>query len=119
MPGKTILLVDDSPSQISLMQEALAGRGYNLLTAGDGEEALRKATQQRPDLILLDILLPKRNGFQICRQVRSAPETRETKIILMSSKSQDTDRHWGLKQGANEYLTKPFSPEELAARVAK
>ncbi len=117
--GKTILLVDDSPTDIRLMTAALEGRGYILLTATDGEEALIKTAQQRPDLILLDIVLPKKNGFQVCRMVKTTPATKGTKVILVSSKTQDADRFWGLKQGADEYLTKPFTADELAASVAR
>ena len=119
MAAKTILLVDDSPTEMKLMQQALQGKGYNLVSASDGEEALQKVAQQRPDLVLLDIILPKKNGFQVCRQLKTSPETQNTKIILISSKNQDTDRFWGLKQGASEYLTKPVSPEALLASVAR
>jgi twitching motility two-component system response regulator PilH len=102
-----------------IMQTALQGKGYNLVTAVDGEEALQKVLTQHPDLILLDIILPKKNGFQVCRQIKTAPETKDTKIVMVSSKSQDTDRFWGLKQGADEYLTKPFTSQELLACVGK
>lgn len=119
MAAKTILLVEDSPTEMKLMQQALQGKGYNLISAIDGEEAMQKVTQHKPDLVLLDIILPKKNGFQVCRQLKTSPETQSTKIILISSKSQDTDRFWGLKQGADEYLTKPVSPEVLLAKVAQ
>lgn len=119
MATKTILLVEDSPTEMKLMQQALQGKGYNLVVACDGEEALQKVAQQKPDLILLDIILPKKNGFQVCRQLKTSPDTQQTKIVLISSKSQDTDRFWGLKQGADEYLTKPVSPEELRAAVGR
>ena len=105
MRNKTILLVDDSPTEMKVMQAALQGKGFNLLTATDGEDALNKVLQQKPDVVLLDVVLPKKNGFQVCRQLKTAPETKTTKVILVTSKSQDTDRFWGLKQGADEYLT--------------
>lgn len=119
MSKKTILLVDDSPTEIKMMQQALHGKGFNLITAVDGEEALLKAAQQKPDLVLLDIILPKKNGFQVCRQLKTSPDTQNTKVILVSSKTQDTDRFWGLKQGADEYLNKPVSAETLLASVSK
>ena len=119
MATKTILLVDDSPTEMKLMQQALQGKGYNLVSAVDGEEALQKCAQQKPDLVLLDIILPKKNGFQVCRQLKTSPDTQSTKVILISSKSQDTDRFWGLKQGADEYLTKPVSAEALLASVLR
>jgi twitching motility two-component system response regulator PilH len=102
-----------------MMHQALQGKGYNLVLAGDGEEALEKIAQQKPDVVLLDIILPRKNGFQLCRQLKTSPETQSIKVILISSKTQDTDRFWGLKQGADEYLTKPVAAESLAASVAK
>jgi twitching motility two-component system response regulator PilH len=124
MPSKTVLVVDDSPTERKMMHQALQGKGYNgkgynLVLAGDGEEALEKIAQQKPDVVLLDIILPRKNGFQLCRQLKTSPETQNIKVILISSKTQDTDRFWGLKQGADEYLTKPVAAESLAASVAK
>ena len=119
MAAKTILLVDDSPTERKSMQQALQGHGYTLVSACDGEEALEKALLQKPDLILLDVILPRKNGFQVCRQLKTSPETQHVKIILISSKTQDTDRFWGLKQGADAYLTKPVTAEDLLASVAK
>jgi len=119
MATKTILLVDDSPTQVKAMQDALQGRGFQLVTAADGEEALIKVMQQKPDMVLLDVVLPKKNGFQVCRQLKTSPETKHTKVIMVTSKSQDSDRFWGLKQGADEFLTKPVTPEELLALVVR
>jgi DNA-binding response OmpR family regulator len=115
--SKTILVVDDSPSHLKLMLAALEQRGYNILTAEDGERALELAERHKPDVILLDIILPKKNGFQVCRQLKTAPETQHIRIVMVSSKSQDIDRYWGLKQGADAYLGKPFDPKELLAAV--
>lgn len=119
MRSKTILLVDDSPTEMKVMQSALQGKGFNLVTANDGEEALAKVIQQRPDMVLLDVVLPKKNGFQVCRQLKTAPETKNTKVILVTSKSQDSDRFWGLKQGADEYLTKPLNADQLLAVIQR
>jgi twitching motility two-component system response regulator PilH len=119
MPSKTILLVDDSPTQVKSLRTALEGHGYHLLTAADGEEALTKVMQLRPDMVLLDVVLPKKNGFQVCRQLKTSPETRHTKVIMVTSKNHDSDRFWGLKQGADEFLTKPVCPEELLALVLR
>ena len=118
MPA-TVLVVDDSPTAQRLIRLAVEAGGYRVLTASDGDEAIEVAMRERPDLILLDIILPKKNGFQVCRQLKTSPETKDIKIILVSSKSQDTDRFWGLKQGADEYLAKPFEAEELLASVTK
>lgn len=119
MTGGKILVVDDSPTALSLTKNALTGKGFQILTAVDGEEALVLAASERPDLILLDVILPRKNGFQVCRQLKTAEETREIKIVLVTSKAQDSDRFWGLRQGADGYLTKPFCEEDLLAAVAQ
>jgi twitching motility two-component system response regulator PilH len=116
---KTILLVDDSPTEMQLMVSALEGKGYHLLTAADGEQALAQAAQHLPDLILLDVVLPKKNGFQVCRQLKNVPAAAKTKIILVSNKNQDSDRFWGLKQGADDYLAKPVTAQQIAATVER
>lgn len=117
--AKKIMVVEDSPTEMSLITTSLKGKGYELITAVDGEEALEKASTEHPDLIVLDIILPKKNGFQVCRQLKTAPDTKDIKILMLSSKSQDTDRFWGLKQGADEYMTKPFDENEFLANIAK
>jgi len=120
MTSKTILVVDDSPTDLRLMTAPLQEPGgYRVITAVDGEEALEKATRERPDLIVLDVVLPKKNGFQVCRQLKTSPGTQNIKVLMLTSKSQDSDRFWGLKQGADEYMTKPFEDEELLANVAR
>lgn len=119
MAGGKILVVDDSPTELTLTKNFLLGKGFQIVTAVDGEEALAKAASERPDLILLDVILPKKNGFQVCRQLKTAEETREIRIVLVTSKTQDSDRFWGLKQGADGYLTKPFRGEDLLAIIAE
>ncbi len=114
-----ILVVDDSPTEQRLMVDALKGTDHQIYTADDGEAALEKATTLRPDLILLDVVLPKKNGFQVCRQLKTAPDTESIKIVLVTSKTQDSDRFWGLRQGADDYLGKPFDNDELLQIVAK
>lgn len=118
MANEKILVVDDSPTDLRLVTDALKGHGYRISTAVDGEEALAKASVEPPDLMVLDIILPKKNGFQVCRQLKTAPGTKDIKIILLSSKSQDSDRFWGLKQGADDYLVKPFEDDELLTHIA-
>lgn len=117
--NKSILVVDDSPTDLRIITAALQKQGYHLSTAVDGEDALRKALQEHPDLIVLDIILPKKNGFQVCRQLKTSPDTQDIKIVLLSSKSQDSDRFWGLKQGADDYMTKPFDDDELLETVSR
>ncbi|MCK5318863.1 MAG: response regulator, partial [Anaerolineales bacterium] len=119
MAVETILVVDDSPTDLRLMTSPLEEKGYRVITAEDGEEALKKASQELPTLIVLDIVLPKKNGFQVCRQLKTSPETEGIKVLLLTSKTQDSDRFWGLKQGADEYMTKPFEDEEYLATIGK
>ena len=119
MGRKTVLIVEDSPTELRVITSALQGKGYTIITAADGEQAMDQITREKPDLIVLDIVLPKKNGFQVLRQVKSDPTLRGTKVILLSSKNQETDRVWGIRQGADEYMTKPFKNEELLAAVAK
>jgi twitching motility two-component system response regulator PilH len=115
---KKILVVDDSPTQLLAVVKTLEKLDYTLSTAVDGEEALEKALNEKPDLIILDIILPKKNGFQVCRQLKTTPDTQAIKVLLLSSKSLDADRFWGLKQGADEYMTKPFEGKDLVKTVA-
>jgi twitching motility two-component system response regulator PilH len=117
MPTGTILVVDDSPTDLRLMASPLTEKGYRVITAVDGEEALEMALRQRPDLIVLDVILPKKNGFQVCRQLKTSPDTKDIKILMVTSKTQDSDRIWGLKQGADGYMTKPFDDEDYLGTV--
>ncbi|BDD89434.1 response regulator [Desulfofustis limnaeus] len=119
MSEKLILVVDDSPTDRQIAVSACQAKGYRVESAAEGEEALRKALDLKPDLILLDVILPQKNGFQVCRQLKSSPETQAIKIIMVTSKSQDSDRFWGIKQGADGYLTKPFSESELHELIAQ
>jgi twitching motility two-component system response regulator PilH len=118
MATKRVMVVEDSPTNLRLITELLEKEGYQVITAVDGEEALEKAVSQKPDLMVLDIILPKKNGFQVCRQLKTSPDTKDIKIIMLTSKTQDSDRFWGLKQGADGYMTKPFDHDELVANVA-
>ncbi|BCS97623.1 response regulator [Desulfoluna limicola] len=117
MAKQTILVVEDSPTNMTLMTGPLIETGYQVITAVDGEEALEKATREHPDLIVLDVILPKKNGFQVCRQLKTAPDTQDIKIIMLTSKSQDSDRFWGTKQGADGYMTKPFDTGEYLKAI--
>ncbi|HMF14283.1 MAG TPA: response regulator, partial [Gemmataceae bacterium] len=89
MASPTILVVEDSPTDLKLMTAPLQEKGYRILTAVDGEEAVEKAAREHPDLIVLDIVLPKKNGFQVCRQLKTSPDTKDIKIVMLSSKTQD------------------------------
>ena len=119
MVNSKILVVEDSPTYLRKITDFLQGLGYEVITAIDGEEALEKAVRENPSLIVLDVILPKKNGFQVCRQLKTSPATQDIKILMITSKSQDSDRFWGLKQGADEYLTKPFVEDVLLANVSR
>ncbi len=118
MAEEKILVVDDSPTELQLMVEPLIARGYQVITATNGIEAVETAVRQHPRLILLDVLMPGKNGFQVCRQLKADPATSDIKIMIVSSKNQASDRFWGLKQGADEYLGKPFDDETLLSHVS-
>ena len=109
----TILVVDDSPTAQRLIRSAIEAGGYRVLTASDGNEAIDVATRERPDLVVLDIILPKKNGFQVCRHLKTLPETCGIKVVLLSSKTHEMDILWGKRQGADGYLTKPFESNQL------
>lgn len=113
-----ILVVDDSPTALMHLTNLLGSKGYHISTASDGEQALQKAAEEHPDLILLDVVMPGANGFQVCRQLKTDTTTKDIKIILVTSKSQKSDRFWGLKQGADAYITKPFEDTELLQNIA-
>lgn len=117
--NNTILVADDSPTELRLVIDALGKHGYRTVTATDGEEAIAKARACQPRLAVLDIIMPKKNGFQVTRQLKTDAETSGIKVLLLSSKNQDSDKFWGLKQGADEYLTKPFDDDALLAAVAR
>ena len=119
MVKKHVLVVDDSPTDRQIATLLLQRQGYDVTTAIDGEDALAQIAAAKPPLIVLDIILPKMNGYQVLRQLKAAPETRGIKVILVSSKSQESDRFWGLKQGADEYIAKPYPDEALLSAVAR
>lgn len=117
--AKTILVVEDSPTQMQMVKMALQAEGYQVITAFSGDEGLEKARRERPGLVVLDVILPGKNGFQICRDLKASPETKDLPIILLTSRDQASDRFWGMKQGADVYLTKPCNNAELLAAVAQ
>jgi twitching motility two-component system response regulator PilH len=119
MVKRHVLVVDDSPTERQLAMTRLQKAGYVVSTAVDGEDALQKVVAEQPPLIVLDIIMPKMNGYQVLRQLKSAPETRHIKVILVSSKNQESDRFWGMKQGADDYIAKPFPDQLLLTAVAR
>ena len=114
-----ILVVDDEPEAVELVEFNLKQAGYAVTTAADGAEALKKARSQTPDLVVLDVMLPEMDGFEICKTLRLDPATARVPIIMLTAKAAEIDRVLGLELGADDYLTKPFSPRELLLRIKK
>src|SRR5205823_2347677 len=112
-----ILIVDDNPTNVKVLQTRLVAEGYEVVTAGDGEEGLATARQQTPDLILLDVMMPKLDGFEVCRRLRADSEFPFTPIIMVTAMADSKDVVAGLEAGGDEYLTKPVDHAALAARV--
>lgn len=117
MPIQKILVVDDSPTERYFYADLLTRSGYTVLTAENGEEALSKAKSDQPQLILMDVVMPGQNGFQVTRAISRDPVTAHIPIIICTSKDQETDRFWGMKQGAKDYLIKPVDPKELLQKI--
>jgi len=118
MPGK-ILVADDSANIREILQMNLETLGYEVLLAADGDQALEKVYKENPDLLILDVMMPKQNGFQVCRKVKTDPRHGDTPVILVTAKSQQEDVYWGKDCGADEYVTKPFSAKELEVLVER
>jgi DNA-binding response OmpR family regulator len=114
-----ILVVDDEPDAVELVEFNLKQSGYAVITAADGAEALKKARGQTPDLIVLDVMLPEMDGFEICKTLRLDSATAKVPILMLTAKAAEIDRVLGLELGADDYLTKPFSPRELLLRIKK
>jgi DNA-binding response OmpR family regulator len=119
MTSNTILIVEDSPTTMLHITTILQGRGYEILRAVDGDEAVQQAVTNIPRLIVLDLILPKKNGFQVCRQLKASSRTKNIKILMLTSKKMASDRFWGLKQGADDYMTKPFEADDLLKKIDK
>ena len=118
MSGKPlVLIVEDEAALVTLLRYNLEREGFRIAQASDGEEALMLAREETPDLVLLDWMLPLMSGIEVCRQLKRAPETRDTPIIMLTARREETDKVRGLDSGADDYITKPFSPTELIARV--
>ncbi len=117
MPIRTILVVDDSPTERFFLTDLLRKQGYDVLTAESGEQGVAVAKSEKPDLILMDVVMPGLNGFQATRQLTRNPETHSIPVIMCTTKGQETDRVWGLRQGAVDYLVKPVAVQELITKI--
>ena len=112
-----ILIADDEPNQLELMSFNLSNAGYSIIKATNGKEAIELIENDSPDLIILDWMMPKMSGIDVCRTLRSRSETKQIPIIILSARSEDSDKSLGLDTGADDYISKPFSPKELISRV--
>jgi len=118
MPIKKVLIIDDSPTERYFLSELLAKNGFSVSAAENAEEATAKVKAVNPDLILMDVVMPGQNGFQLTRQLSKDPATQHIPIIMCTSKGLQTDRIWGLRQGARDYVTKPVRADDLLQKIA-
>ena len=112
-----VLIVDDSPTELHLFQNMLEKAGYETLVADSGEEGIKTAASARPDCILMDVVMPGMNGFQATRKLTKDPKTADIPVIMVTTKDQETDKIWGMRQGAVEYIVKPVAEKELVALI--
>ncbi|OGI44462.1 MAG: two-component system response regulator [Candidatus Muproteobacteria bacterium RIFCSPHIGHO2_01_FULL_65_16] len=117
MAIKNILVIDDSATDAHLLTEMLKKNGYAVTTAASGEEGIAKAKQDKPDLILMDIVMPGMSGFEATRAIAKAADTAAIPVIICSTKGQETDKAWGLRQGARDYLVKPITEKDLIGKI--
>ncbi len=117
MSIKRILVVDDSKTELMFMTDLLQKNGFSVKTAENAEDAFRRLAEEKPDLILMDVVMPGQNGFQLTRAITRDPLYADVPIIMCTSKNQETDRVWGMRQGARDYITKPVAADELMAKI--
>jgi twitching motility two-component system response regulator PilH len=117
MPIQKVLVVDDSKTEIMFMTDLLVKNGFTVRSAENAEDAFRKLAEEKPDLILMDVVMPGQNGFQLTRAISRDPQFSDVPIIMCTSKNQETDRVWGMRQGARDYITKPVDSAELMAKI--
>jgi twitching motility two-component system response regulator PilH len=113
----TVLVVEDTISELELISNYLRDSGYNVIIATDAKEALNQALNHKPDAVVTDVVMPGMSGFELCRKLKKNPATEQMPVIICSSKNQEIDRLWGIKQGAALYVTKPFTKEQLVYAV--
>jgi CheY-like chemotaxis protein len=114
-----VMVVDDAYSELKLMESILRGAGHQVVTLLDGDALEDKVVAERPDVLLLDIVMPKRNGYELLRSLKRGEQTRALPVVLVSSKNQESDRVWGKRQGADDYLSKPFTSDQLITTVGR
>jgi twitching motility two-component system response regulator PilH len=114
-----VMVVDDAYSDLKLMESILRGAGHQVIALGDGDGVEDSISAERPDVLLLDIVMPRRNGYDVLRALKRNEQTRALPVVLVSSRSQESDRAWGRRQGADDYLAKPFTADQLLAAVGR
>ena len=117
MPIQKVLIVDDSKTELMYMTNLLQKNGFAVKTAENAEDAFRRLAEDKPDLILMDVVMPGQNGFQLTRAITRDPLYADVPVIMCTSKNQETDKVWGMRQGARDYVTKPVDPAELLAKI--
>ncbi|MDT7516658.1 response regulator [Rhodoferax mekongensis] len=117
MPIQKVLIVDDSKTELLYLTEILQKNGYAVRAAENADEAFKRLAEEKPQLILMDVVMPGQNGFQLTRAINRTPEYADIPIIMCTSKSLETDRVWGMRQGAKDYITKPVDASELLAKI--
>ena len=117
MTIQKILLVDDSKTELHYLSELLAKHGYTVRMAHNGDEAMRRLSEETPDLILMDVVMPGQNGFQLTRAITRDPRFANVPVIICTSQNQETDKVWGMRQGARDYIVKPVNADELVAKI--
>jgi twitching motility two-component system response regulator PilH len=113
----TVLVVEDSLSQREMLKELLKENGLSVIVADDGIEALDQIQSSSPDLVVLDIIMPRMNGYEVCRHLKADSNTQQLPVVMCSAKKEEFDHYWGIKQGADAYISKPFHPQELVSTV--
>ncbi len=114
-----VLIVDDSPTVREMVADQLRKSGFEVIEAVDGEEAVEKIKAAIPDLVVTDLIMPRKNGYELCRWIKNDPTTKHIPVVLCTSKSEEFDVYWGMKQGADAYITKPYHPPDLVNAVKK
>ena len=117
MAIKKILVVDDSKTELMYLTDILVKNGFSVKTAENAEDAFRRLVEEKPDLILMDVVMPGQNGFQLTRAITRDPLYADVPIVMCTSKNQETDRVWGMRQGAKDYITKPVDADELMSKI--
>lgn len=112
-----VFIADDELDFVFTLRARLEFEGFEVSTAADGAEALEQIVREKPNLVLLDIMMPTMNGYQVCRELKHNPETKDMPVVMLTARSQDSDRHWGKQTGADDYVTKPFHMDELVEKI--